>query len=155
MRKDFLEARKAPPIRLGIARCTRKDFLEARKVAHTVTFEGYAAATLSSIALADGTAFAPNASQTALFASLLLDGMRWMTVGTPARWDWSVKGRDMGTVARRVELNVSLLSMSGREDELAAFGAAIDGRLAPALLGHRGYWTSDYAVMRGTSVRLA
>ena len=117
--------------------------------------EGFAAATLSSIALADGTAFAPNASQAALFASLLLDGMRWMTVGTPARWDWSVKGRDMGTVARRVELNVTLLSMSGREDELAAFGAAIDGRQAPALLGHRGYWTSDYAVIRGTSVRLA
>ena len=33
LRKDFPEARKALPIRIGIARCMRKDFLEASKVA--------------------------------------------------------------------------------------------------------------------------
>ena len=67
--------------------------------------QGYVSDTLKFMRLSAGTAFAPDGEQCELFAELLLDGMRWMTTGAPARWDWSVKGRDMGTTARRVLFN--------------------------------------------------
>ena len=112
--------------------------------------EAYAADTLQSLALSANTGFAPANEQCALFASLLIDGMRWMTVGSPARWDWSVKGRDMGTVARQVKLNASLFGVfdgcvSGEQKaQLAAFGAAIEkqGGEPERLRGHRAYWAS-------------
>ena len=112
--------------------------------------EAYAIDTLQSLALSLNTDFAPSGPQCELFASLLVDGMRWMTAGSPARWDWSVKGRDMGTVARRLKLNASLfgaLDGCARDDQqaqLTAFGRAIDGqgRGQEALRGHRAYWAS-------------
>jgi chondroitin AC lyase len=112
--------------------------------------EAYAIDTLRSLALSANTAFAPSDAQCELFASLLVDGMRWMTVGSPARWDWSVKGRDMGTVARQVQLNASLFQAfdgcvsDERKGQLAAFGAAIgkQGRQQRPLRGHRAYWAS-------------
>jgi hypothetical protein len=114
--------------------------------------EGFVTAAMTFLALAQGTGFGPSAAQADLFVSLLLDGMRWMTIGSPAKWDWSVKGRDMGTVARSVQFNASSFHVlpTGRSTELAAFGAAIDGEKGAAAAleqGHRAYWTSDYSVI--------
>jgi hypothetical protein len=119
---------------------------------------GFVSDTLQSVQLSVGTSFAPSQAQAALLAGLLLDGMRWMSFGSPAVWDWSVKGRDMGTSMRKLPFNtsqfVALAQLSGRADELASFAAAIDGQranVATAQTGHRAYWTSDYAVMHGVS----
>jgi len=112
--------------------------------------EDYAADTLLFVWLAANTAFAMPPERVDLFASLLLDGMRWMTVGTPSVWDWSVRGRDVGGTPRRVHLNSSMMTMLGpdRADELGAFGAEIDGDSAEPLVGHRAFWDSDYSVLR-------
>lgn len=112
--------------------------------------EAYAVDTLQNLALSANTVFTPSDEQCELFASLLVDGMRWMTVGSPARWDWSVKGRDMGTVARQVKLNASLFQAfdscvsDEQRRQLATFGAAIEGRGGQQewLRGHRAYWAS-------------
>ena len=116
--------------------------------------EGYVKDTLTFMTLSRATSFAPNQEQSELFTSLLLDGMRWMTVGSPAKWDWSVKGRDMGSVARKVLFDTSAFSAisTTRAAELATFGAAIDGKAAEMLEGHRAYWTSDYAVIHSQNV---
>jgi chondroitin AC lyase len=123
--------------------------------------EGYAQDTLGFMALAQGTIFAPSEAQVALFTSLLLDGMRWMTVGSPAVWDWSVKGRDVGSTARPVAINASLLCSalggsgggggSSRQVELSAFASAINGSGRENLDGHRSFWTSDYSVIHSQS----
>jgi chondroitin AC lyase len=112
--------------------------------------EAYAVDTLQTLALSANTAFTPSDEQCELFASLLVDGMRWMTVGSPARWDWSVKGRDMGTVARQVKLNASLFwvfdgcATDEQKQQLAAFAASIErqGGQHEQLRGHRAYWAS-------------
>ena len=112
--------------------------------------EAYAVDTLQTLALSANTAFAPSDERCELFASLLVDGMRWMTVGSPARWDWSVKGRDMGTVARQLKLNASLFwvfdgcATDEQKRQLAAFGASIErrGGQYERLRGHRAYWAS-------------
>ena len=109
--------------------------------------------TLSFMTLSEGTSFAPTPEQDELFTSLLLDGMRWMTVGSPATWDWSVLGRDLGTGARPVQFNASSFGAltTYRSAELAAFGEAIDGTKPEMLEGHRAFWTSDYAVIHSVS----
>ena len=113
---------------------------------------------MSSIALANGTAFTPSQAQHELMAALLLDGVRWMSLGSPARWDWSVRGRDLGSVPRRLDFNTSQMRLlhTRRADELAAFARAIDGVTGTDghdghPLGHRGFWTSDYAVIHSES----
>ena len=63
--------------------------------------------TLVYLSLAEGTSFAPSYEALVLLASLLLDGMRWMTVGSPAVWDWSVKGYILTTLS---ETNICRLS---------------------------------------------
>ena len=115
--------------------------------------ESYASGVLIAISLSAGTVFTPAAEQSELFASLLLDGMRWMVVGAPATWDWSVRGRDMGTVPRRVTFNASRFGAiaTTRTDELAGFRAAIEGSSRQDLRGHRAFWTSDYSVMHSVS----
>jgi hypothetical protein len=111
--------------------------------------EAYAGDTLRFAWLAAGTSFALPPLQAELFASLLLDGMQWMTVARPAVWDWSVRGRDLGTRPRTVHLNTSFFAalQSSRSHELEQFGLAIDGNPGEELRGHRGYWTSDYSVV--------
>lgn len=121
--------------------------------------EGYVRDSLKFMGLSAGTAFAPTPAQSGLFASLLLDGMQLMAFGSPACWDWSVKGRDMGTSMRvlRTSLNTSLFAavQTARHQELAAFARAIDGSTSAEAAqprGHRAYWASDYAVIHSVSL---
>lgn len=113
-------------------------------------------------ALAVGTGWSVPQAAMGRLVSLALDGMRWMTVGAPAVWDYSVKGRDLGSAPRRVQFNATLLAATAaatggpagtRAQELAAFGRAIDGcPTAPApFRGHRAFWASDYAAVRSAA----
>jgi hypothetical protein len=69
--------------------------------------EAYVAVTLGYLSLSEGTAYAPSEAESGLFVGLLLDGMRWMAVGSPAVWDLSVKGRDIGSTPRMLRLGIN------------------------------------------------
>lgn len=115
---------------------------------------------LSLIGLANGTGFAPDPAQLALLVDLVLDGQRWMAVGTPGQltWDWSVYGRENsrpGTHRFPMGWAQQLRSLpSPRKDELDAFARAIEGETqrgdAP-LVGNRHFFDSDYMMHRRRS----
>ena len=96
----------------------------------------------------------------------LLDGMRWMSVG--AHWDWSVLGRDLGTVRRvqrygpqrhdrqppgEAHLTAAAVAAlpSARRAELQAWARVIGGEADSSLRGHRAFWCSDYAAQHAAS----
>jgi chondroitin AC lyase len=113
--------------------------------------------TLTAIDLSKETRFAPTNDAAMLLVDLVLDGMRWMTINR--NWDWSARGRDLGAPGY-VDFGTANLSSvlrdlaPNRTKELRAFDLAIAGGVVgddARLLGHRGFWATDYAVMRSIS----
>ena len=106
------------------------------------------------------TRWALPADTLATLTTLLLDGDAWSTDAEGSSWDWSVVGR---VVARKGHTGYTgyqpkvLRALGGpRAAELDAFARRIESRgnatasaAAPALLGHRAFYDSDYAVQRG------
>ena len=96
----------------------------------------------------------------AALAALILDGDAWATDAEGSAFDWQVVGRD---VARKgangaVSYDTAALRALGgpRAAEMEAFARRLEARgnasaaaAAPALHGFRGFFDSDYAVMRG------
>eukprot|EP01006_Ploeotia_vitrea_P006893 TRINITY_DN15165_c0_g1_i1.p1 TRINITY_DN15165_c0_g1~~TRINITY_DN15165_c0_g1_i1.p1 ORF type:complete len:780 (-),score=87.30 TRINITY_DN15165_c0_g1_i1:147-2369(-) len=88
--------------------------------------------------------------QMAVFVSLLLDGDQWMLIGN--KWDWQVTGREVTrpstgiggpdwntTAIRRIPL---------RNKELNQFANRLENKAAPAFIGNKHFFCSDYMMHR-------
>ena len=118
-----------------------------------------------------GTQFQIPAGKMDIFNSYLLDGERWMTRGFGRGFDYSVIGREITRPARAPSLAdksagpiypgmdevygfahaLSLLANNPvpHQEELQAFAAYLSGKPgAPAFLGNKQFWSSDYMVQR-------
>jgi hypothetical protein len=87
-------------------------------------------------------------------ASLLLDGMRRMTLPDGAHWDWQVVGRDNSRPGASAHIGISSVQLrfaatldAARADDYRAFADALDGA-APSLDGSISFPRSDYHVHR-------
>ena len=104
---------------------------------------------------AQGTSYALNASQAAVFAQFLTQGNAWMSLG--AVWDFPAIGRavdrpgaggpDLGFSASALRQFAALAPAYA--PALTAYADRVDGRVgAEPLIGHRHFYTSDYSVYR-------
>lgn len=111
----------------------------------------FTADTFGLVVLASNTSFEIDEGRLALLQGLLLDGQAWMIA--EARWDWSVKGRE---ITRTPPANgaSSLLSYSAadlpspRRSEMVNLYRRLQGASSEPLVGFRHFYCSDYSVRR-------
>ena len=88
------------------------------------------------------------------FVSLIVDAQAWMTVGSEEVWDIAVTGRVItrppGTDRPMFDINQLASLKSPRRPEILDFARRLarNGSQTP-LVGHRHFFNSDYAIMRG------
>ena len=110
---------------------------------------------LSFALTAQGTAYALNASQAVIVAQFIAEGNAWMTVGST--WDFPAIGRSVdrpGAGGPSLGFSAAALRQFSAlaptfASALTDFADRIEGKSgAAALIGHRHFYTSDYAVAR-------
>ncbi|EDQ84181.1 uncharacterized protein MONBRDRAFT_30506 [Monosiga brevicollis MX1] len=109
---------------------------------------------LNIVHLARDTSFYISPKHLHNFARLVLDGQAWMSVGSDEVWDFAVTGRIIARPpgVHRVDFNVDHLAAlnSTRRDEFLNFALRLARNdSGTTLLGHRYFFDSDYAIMRG------